>query len=136
MKLHLGVVDQNYTDHTESISTGEVADLLEEKYHVMEIFFDMHKKDIAGYLEDSIAGAIENTLGGAKVVNPFSSATGKIEKKFRDYIDSQEHGIQLKKHKAPKAGARKKRQYVKVKEVTSFIDSGLFRGSFKSWIEK
>ena len=135
MKLVLGVVDLPYTDHTQSETTGEVAEILEEKYHVMETFFDMHKKDIADAIGQSVAGALVNARAGQTMKRDiFLSAMDKTEKMFKRYIDSEQHGIKLKKHDAPKAGARKKRQYKKVSAVVAFVDSGLMRKSFKSWI--
>ena len=135
MKLHLGILDIPYGNKQEE-TTGFVAELLEEKYSVMQTFFDMHDKEIVKDIEDSIAGALENVFAGNKNPNLFAEATGNIEKRFRDYIDAEEHGIQLKKKEYPKAGARKKRQYKKVESTTAFIDSGLYRLNMKSWIEE
>lgn len=135
MKLNLGVVDIPYTDHPESGTTGDVAEILEEKYKVMEIFFDLYGKEIAQDLENDIAGAIENAFAGGQVKNLFGESMSKCERRFRAYIDKQEHRIKLKKMDAPKAGARKKQQYKKVKHTTPFIDSGLYRRSFKAWTE-
>ena len=133
MRLCLGVVDIPYADK-EGETTYEVAQLLEKKYAVMGTFFEMHGKDIAADLESGIAGAIENAFAGAASKDIFAGAMSKTEQRFKEYIDKEEHGIRLKKHDAPKAGGRKKRQYRKVKNTTAFIWSGLYRMSFRSWI--
>jgi len=135
MRLNLGVIDIPYRN-AEGTSTGDVAEILEDKYQVMQRFFDMYDKDIVKDIEDGIAGAIENAFAGQKNPNLFAGSMSKTEKRFRNYLDKEEHGIQLKKHKAPKAGARKKMQYKKVEHTTAFVSSGLFRLNFKAWIEE
>src|ERR1700722_17077612 len=68
----------------ENITTGDVATLLEKKYHPMEIFAEIHQADIAKDLEESLAGALENILVGAPVdMKPFDAATSSIEDRFR-----------------------------------------------------
>ena len=138
MKLHLGIIDLPYSDRPESETTVKVAELLEEKYGVMQKFYDIHGGDIAADIADGIAGALENIIAGKKNANLFAGAMSKTEKRFRGYIDNQEHGIHLKKMEPgqAKAGARKKRQYKRVKETTAFVDSGLYRKMFRSWIEE
>jgi len=133
MRLCLGVVDIPYADK-EGETTYEVAKLLEEKYAVMGTFFDIHGKDIAEDLESGIAGAIEDAFAGVASRNIFAGAMSKTEARFKEYIDKEEHGIRLKKHDAPKAGGRKKRQYRKVKNTNAFIWTGMYRMSFRSWI--
>lgn len=134
MKLLLGVTEISYAE--EGITTGDVATLLEEKYSVMEKFVDLHKDDIIHAMENSIAGAIENTLAGRESkADVFLGAYGKIEHQFHNYIDFQEHGIHLKKMDAPKAGPRKKRQYKKVDKTLAFVETGLYRQTFKAWVE-
>ena len=137
MKIVLGVVDVAYTDSKEAETTGDVAELLEEKYGVMQTFFDLHQSDIVKALENGIAGAIENTLAGKESkADVFLGAYGNIENQFHNYIDFQEHGIRLKKQDAPLAGPRKKRQYKKVEATLPFVATGLYRQMFKVWIEK
>ncbi|HET8686810.1 MAG TPA: hypothetical protein VFM18_09110 [Methanosarcina sp.] len=132
MRLNLGVQDTPYSNKPEE-TTGAIAEILEEKYNVMQIFFDLHEKDIAKDLEDGIAGALENAFAGGKV-NLFAEAMGKTEDRFRKYLDYQEHGISLKKMLAPKAGPRHKMQYKKVEKTTAFISTGLYRLNMKAWI--
>ena len=134
MKLNLGVMDVPYSHSAEGETTFEVAEILENKYSVMQIFLDMHMQDIATDLENGIAGAIDNAFMGNPSKDLFAGAMSRTEERFRQYIDTEEHGIRLKKQDAPKAGGRKKRQYKKVERVTPFIYSGLYRISFRSWI--
>ncbi|MFK2871852.1 hypothetical protein IR203_24655, partial [Salmonella enterica subsp. enterica serovar Weltevreden] len=43
--FHLGVIDIPYED--ENTTTGDVAEYLEEKYQIMQTFFDRYGNDIA-----------------------------------------------------------------------------------------
>ena len=74
-------------------STGDVAEILEAKYHIMEVFFeDVGADVIAGALEHSVAGAIENIAAGASAarLQPTAEAMGEIETAFRLFLGQQE----------------------------------------------
>lgn len=133
MLLNLGITDIPYAEGGKS--TGDVAEILEEKFHVMEIFSEKKGGEIAFLLADSLAGSIETVAMGGTVTDPFAGAMQKIEERFREFITLGEHGIHLKKMDAPKTGARFKRQYRKAKASTAFVDSGNYRRNFKSWVE-
>jgi len=141
--LHLGVMDQPY-DNSLGATTGSVAEILEEKYHVMEVFFESRIDDVTDALEKSIQGALDALDMGAPVENidPFGSATADIEAAFRHFLDSQEierlgipgvptqaalDGVshRFKKPKGKKGAKRAPRP--------SFIDTGLYEASMKAW---
>jgi len=135
MKLVLGVVDIPYADKGRQ-STGDVAEILEEKFEVMGIFAEQNEQKIAGFLEGGLAGALENIMAGApEGFDVFGSAMSNVEERFTEFINGEEHGIRTKAKQAPKAGARKKRQYVAVTNKITFVDSGLYRGNFKAWVK-
>jgi hypothetical protein len=134
MKLVLGVVEVPYAEGRED--TGEVAEILEGKFHVMQTFVDMKMDQIVGFIENGIVGALESQLLGAPAGHDtYGSAMSEVEELFHTYIDKEEHGIQTKAKLAPKAGARRKRQYRQVASKITFVDSGLYRNNFKAWIE-
>lgn len=63
--LHLGVLDVPHGGEKESLSTGDVAEILEEKYHIMEIFYEQHVEDvIVPALEENLQGQFERMLSG------------------------------------------------------------------------
>ena len=138
MKIQLGVIEQKYTDSKSGKTTYDVAKILEGKYHVMQIFFDMHGADIAKELEERVEGELTKLMAGHKSANFLNELDPltETEQKFREYIDNSEHGIQLKKLLKPQAGGRKKMQYRKVDKVTAFIWSGLYRQCFRAWITR
>lgn len=137
MILHLGV-DPEETPYADegSKTVGDVAEIIEDKFHVMQIFADMHEQDMADELSISYANAMDSIFSGRPMPKDFAaSATAKIGDMFETYINTQEHGIDLKKLRKPLAGSRKKRQYRKAKAATAFLDTGLYRGAFKAWTE-
>ena len=144
--LHLGVIDQPYD---EGATTGMVAEILEDKYHVMEVFFELRIDDVAAALERSIQGALDALAMDAPVENidPFGSATADIETAFRHFLDSKEiEGIGIPgvptqaaldgvshRFKNPRYKITKKGKKVKRAPRPSFIDTGLYEASMKAW---
>jgi hypothetical protein len=168
MILHLGVVDVPYTtstpQHVRRVAvrtrkgsparvisappaggqtTGDVAEILEDKYRVMGNFFDAHETDIAGALEETIGDAFENLLSG---INPGSNATaaamGQIETLFHTFISTQEMdgmGIPGVPTQAALNGVNHRLAHPTAKSNPSrpsFRDTGLFDANFKAWIEE
>ena len=115
MKLILGVVDIPYTDSGKVPSaaamararasqkapkgggsaqtTGDVATILEAKYHVMETFYERHEEEVAAAMEGALAGELENILAGSPPRNdPYGSATSAIEARFPGFPGSRRDG--------------------------------------------
>ena len=138
--VHFGVVDVAYTEKGKSTTTGDVAEILEDKYSVMQTFIDLHEKDIGNELADQLMGLLESARMGApvdmsKVMFP------KVDAMFRDYLDRGEWEKQKGNMptKVAQAGVshRKKRPYVKENPARpSFIDTGLYQSSFRTWLTK
>lgn len=139
MILNLGVIDLPYAGD-KTVTTVEVAKILEDKYGVMSIFADIHGDDIAKALEESIAGALDNVLMGQADPDPFAQAETEIEALFKfDFLESGEiEGI------APntptqaainRASLRFKKGAAK-NDRPSFIDTSTYENSFKAWIEE
>ena len=170
--LHLGVVDVPYTsgpvaarrivrrvgkrrDETlyeetydlpasGQATTGDVARWLEDKYHVMESFFETHNQDIADDLAESMKGALETLLMSPlhiETVNPFAAAAQQIENRFRKFLSEGEveHlGIPGVPTQAALEGrsARFKSGFTKGhKRRPSFIDTGLYEASERVWVD-
>lgn len=164
MKLVLGVVDIPYLERVEPSkqvnarlrkhrkakkvkflvsSTGEVAEILEAKYGVMQAFFNKHQNDIARSLEQSIANQLENVLvGGPIPSNPMVDATGQIETMFRHFISNREiegMGIVGVPTEAALKGVnhRFKHPYAKSNQRRpSFRDTGLYEAAFAAEIKQ
>lgn len=154
--LHLGVLDQPYRavgyaarmlkkngkpNVPRAITTGDVAQILEDKYGIMQRFADVHWNDtFAPALENSVQGALEALMMG-QVVDPWGSATQKIEARFRDFINSKE-AERVAIPGTPTMAAimgvnhRLKHPYSrKNPRRPSFRDTGLYVTSFRSWVD-
>lgn len=147
--LHLGVADVPYSDApqpdkssktaTPNETTGDVAERLEDKYHIMQIFYEQHKADIAKALEGSLAGALENLLmGGPSNVAAFGAATSQIETLFKKFLTDKEMdslGFPGIPTKASLLGISHRFKGKRGPPRPSFIDTGLYETSFKSWMD-
>jgi hypothetical protein len=150
--LHLGVIDIPYQaaptkrgkKSAATVTTGDVAEILESEYHVMQHFFELHQADIAKSLEESMEGALETLLMGGKVSTDLStvmaSASSEIDDMFKNMISNKEldglgyPGIPTQ---ASLMGVdhRKKNPYKRRPPRPSFKDTGLYLASFRSWFE-
>ena len=158
MDLVLGVVDQAYSDASSGVkTTGEVATILEDKYHVMMTFFETRKEQIDALLADAFSEQVQMMFGQSGYGgNAMVEATENINQLFREFLDANEmaHLVaslttsELDYYMGATGGAftgagsrgvshRKKKPYAKQNAARpAFIDTGLYRSSFRSWIEK
>lgn len=128
---------------TLSITTGEVAQYLEDEYHVMEVFFEVYREKIIESLTEAIMGDLDNVLNG-RPPNPdlFAPATAEIETWFKLFLSTREveqQGIAGTPTLAAKEGVnhRLAHPYSKSNERRpSFIDTGLYQSSVKVWVEQ
>ena len=151
--LHLGVVDLSYSDPVDKgvETTGDVATILEDKYHVMRIFFEEHEEKIGDVLAKAMAGQLQERMAGIDHPLNLGDATFRIESLFRDFLDSNEiqnilpERIQaadegrttrkkLGKEAKKMVGKRPKR--VDGTPRQAFIDSGLYQAAFRSWLTR
>jgi hypothetical protein len=135
VKIALGVVEIPYTEGGKS--TGDIAEILEGKFDVMGIFAEKHSENIADMVAQGFADSIDNIFAGApENFDIYAGAMAKIENQFIEYIDSEEHAIPTKAKAIGAAGARKKRQYRKTGNKITFVDSGMYRNSFRAWVKE
>jgi hypothetical protein len=151
--LHLGVIDLPYVDRGASKgkkgkktaatkTTGEVAEILEEKYGVLDTFAFARLPDIAKALEDSIAGQLETMMmGGHPSGNPLSGAESSITMMMKNFISMQEiehMGIEGVPTQAAMNGVnhRLKHPYAKGNpRRPSFIDTSLYWSTLTAWFD-
>lgn len=141
MKLHLGVVEVPYAGQGGQ-TTGDVAEILEDKYGVMATFFALRGNEIAGALEEGLKAQIENVVLGAPISPaPFRGACDDIEALFRGMLDARAFDgvIPGVPTEAALKGVdhRKKRPYLKANPARpSFRDTGLYQANFAVWVEE
>lgn len=141
MKLHLGVIDIPY-DHTDKgTTTGDVAEILEAKYHPMEIFYALHQQQIADDVAGGVEGVLETLMMTGKVQDlevALQGACSKIDERFKDFLSNKEMesiGVPGVPTKAALAGKTSRKKRKKGSPRPSFIDTGLYQASFKSWVD-
>jgi hypothetical protein len=161
--LHLGVIDVPYVDPAPvkapkarrgkanrprkrrakgsgAVTTGDVAEILEAKYAVMDTFVLLHEQEIADQFAEAISGALENLVVGAPPANnPFGPAEGWTEARFKRFLELQEMNglVQGVPTRAALEGVRHRFKSKKnpAGPRPSFIDTGLYESSFKAWVE-
>lgn len=122
-------------------STGDVAEILEGQYHIMEVFYHQHEDDITEALTNALEHAIENLEAGAPLnIDAFGSATSKIEDKFKAFISNREMeqlGYPGVPTEAAKRGVshRMARPYKRRAPRPSFLDTGTYMSAMKAWVE-
>jgi hypothetical protein len=153
--LSLGVIEQQYDDRPiapkakikpgkkakrkkgASVSTGDVAEWLEDKYHVMEIFAQVKSAEIEAAIEASLEKHMLTLLMGGEALgaNALVEAQGDIEKEFRYFIDSD--GMNGLYKGVPTQAALDGINHRLANPRTgnprpSFLDTGLYQASFRA----
>lgn len=157
MKLVLGTLDVAYANPGSkgAITTGEVAQLLEKRYHVMETFYESRKEKIAEWLAGSVANAIETIVSTGANVMPTLEAEQNIEAEFRAFLSANEMAMMVaglteseRNYFLGSTGGftgaamrgvshrKKKPNSKKNKARPAFIDTGLYQASFRAQIEE
>lgn len=160
--LHLGVNDVQYAPgpaaprravarvrkgklrtHTAAAAsrqtTGDVAEILEDKYHILESFVEEYREQIGDAVAHSLIGALESTHSGQTVENPFATAESEIVEGMKAFLDGQMmDGIPGVPTKAALAGVnpRLAHPYAKGNPARpSFIATGLMQQNYAAKIE-
>ncbi|HEX8711542.1 MAG TPA: hypothetical protein VF730_06690 [Terracidiphilus sp.] len=150
--LNLGVVDVGYTDDEGSVTTGDVASWLEERYHIMRTFVELNEGFIEKCLVDAASGAIESIAQGRPIsgLNAGlgtrldarqlfgSSVNERIEERFRDFLDSGEMNRYLPPSQQSQAAAQginhRKKNPNTGQGRQAFVDTGLYQAAFRAWM--
>ena len=137
--LHLGVTEMPYAHGDKS--TGDVAEILEDKYHIFEHFWQLHQEAIVGGMSTAIVGSFESVMmGSAPPSDPHAAAMTDIQKMFNVFLDQREMdslGYPGIPTAASLAGVnhRLKHPYRKANRARpSFVDTGLLENSMRAWV--
>jgi len=138
MKLHLGVRETPYLEDP-GVNTGDVAEWLEEKYHVMEIFAGSHIDEIADNMADNMAGIVEKIMSGGSAPEPqylFNEAMGKTIDRFHEFLTLEEMaGWPGVPTQAALDGVQSRFKKLRGPRRPSFVDTGLYFDTFLAWVE-
>lgn len=123
-------------------TTGDVAEILEAKYHVMESFFELHEQEIADDLAVSMKNSLEDALSGAPVQNyGLMDSEAFIQELFVKFIDSKEMdglGVPGVPTGAARRGVNHRLLHPFAKDNParpSFRDTTTYEGAMRAWIE-
>jgi len=116
-------------------TTGDVATMLEAKYHIMENFAHRYRPVIVKEVENVLAGQLKNRILGQPTNQPisFAQAGSVIEHHFRAFLDNREmDGMPGVPTAAAERGVshRFKHPYKKRAPRPSFIDTGTYQASY------
>ena len=145
--LELGVLEVGYTQRepggtNRTTTTYQVAEILESRYHVMATFYERRKEKIANLVADNVATAIQDLISGQRTSPTYRAEQG-IEAQFRQFLDANEMQLlaMLVGNIASVAALkgvshRKLHPYAKKNPARpAFVDTGLFRSSFRCRIK-
>lgn len=141
LHLNLGVLDVAYSDPQGggATTTGDVAEILEANYQVMQIFAIEREGKIGDWIAEALSDQIKDIAAGAPIPNnPFADAEQKIETSFRKFLSDEE---MAKIHpdvptQAALEGRTKRRKNQKGPRRVSFVDTGQYQASFRAWVEQ
>lgn len=120
-------------------TTATVAQALEDKYHLFQVFYDQHADDIANAAIHSLEGALENVYLGAPLGDPFSEMGDEVAAGFRQWLLQGEieslgiEGVPTKAALERRSGRFK--SGVGPAERPSFISTGTFELSMRAWVD-
>ena len=160
MILHFGVIDIPYIQGEKRLPTqkqlkkwrrtskgtsqgtwtGDVAEFLEAKYHVIEVFYEVHQDEIAEAVVSSLTGTLEALANGAPPqINAFGTAESKIKVLFSDFLTNKEMddlGYPGVPTKASLEGVSHRFKNRRGKPGRpSFVDTGLYENAFLAWVD-
>jgi hypothetical protein len=122
-------------------TTGDVAEILEAKYHVMQHFWDTCGSEVCDALTEDMMDAFADRASGRNIDTPdFTAATSKMHQMFNEFIDRR--GMDGMELGVPTMAARLGinhrflHPYAKANpERPSFKDTGTYAASMLAWIE-
>ncbi|AHE73407.1 hypothetical protein M942_22590 [Enterobacter ludwigii] len=135
MKLHLGVINIPYEN--ENTTTGDVAERLETKYHIMQTFFDRYGDEIAQLMSNDLAAGLENLMMGAPLpADPFAESMSQVHHLFSAFLYNKEmNGLTgIPTQRALDGISKRFKNGKGPKNRPSFIDTGMFENSMRAWV--
>lgn len=122
-----------------SVSTGDVAESLEKRYHIMREFYRMNEEFIHTEVVRSLEGAIVNLIISGILPEGqtgLDEAHEAIAERFRKFLDAEDmaaSGVSGVPTRAALEGINHRLKLMKGPRRPSFIDTGQYQAAFKSW---
>ena len=147
LTLHLGVYDVPYVEEESAtasrkriaaarkgkqkprgtkapgtVTTADVADILEAHYALFTVYFETHETQIAEWFAESMSNTIDSLIAGAPpTIDPYGEA--------------ETRGIPGVPTKAALQGVNHRLKRKRGERRPSFRDTGLMESAFVAWIE-
>lgn len=152
--LNFGVVDLPYANAPRgagekrtgaTVTTGDVAGFLEDRYHVMELFWEIKQDDIVGAIERSWQNSADAIAMGAPLnLDPSGAAMAEISTMFHTFISTKQldgivpgvptqASLEGVSHRFKKKKSKTKKKKNKGPRP-SFYDTGLYLDSFVAFM--
>jgi hypothetical protein len=124
-------------------TTYEVAQILEARYHIIEIFWELHGQEIADTITEDMRDFLDDRMSGSGRNKPtFIAAESEAKTLFNTFINSKEMdslGYPGVPTRASLRGVNHSFLHPYSKNNPprpSFRDTGLFRDSFVAWMSE
>jgi hypothetical protein len=137
---------QHRRGFSKTMTADRVARILEGKYNIVEVFQEIHKEDIHNIINEGIGDVAFSMLSEnrpftfSKMKNLMKSNTKQIELMFRQFLNFEEMNGMIPgvPTKAALKGVRHGRGRVTRRGIPrpSFVDTGIYRASFRCWATK
>ncbi len=141
VKVRKGKIIQSGTVPASGAQTiGDVAQILEDKYHVMETFYTLNQQEIADSLAQTMTDALDMLIDSGQAPSSIFPVEGQgdIQKEFNDFIDNKVmdnlvHGVPTG---AAQRGVNHRLKIKKGPARPSFKDTGAYEGAFRAWVDQ
>ena len=124
-----------------TVTTGDVAEILESRYGIMQFFWDTHGQEVADQIVDTLEGRIETMMMRGDIFDQGGDIDlSVVEEMFRTMLDNKE--LDGRVSGVPTAAAqagvshRMMRPNLHRSARPSFIDTGLYQASFRAVLEE
>lgn len=161
LTLHLGVLDVPYATPPKKVArarkgrqrlrgsadgqttTYAVARILEDKYGIMDKFFEAHRAEVEQAIASGYEAAVESVMLGAdpETLDPTGEAMSRVQELFHQFLEGEEMAglAQGVPTAAALRGVSHRRAHPYSKDNPrrpSFIDTGVFESSFRAWVSR
>jgi hypothetical protein len=162
IKLHMGFINTPYTKETmarpmtsakaeskrkrrrgfsRTMTADKVGNILENKYNIVDTFSAVYEQEIAQVMKQGFAEVAADMLAKGKgytrsnmksLMKPY---TDQVEAMFRGFLSREEMNgmVDGVPTKAALGGIRRGRRRVQMRP--SFINTGIYRASFRCWAD-
>jgi hypothetical protein len=123
---------------TKTMTAEAVANILEEKYNILETFSELNQEEIMQPINEAFNNAAVELLSerrkftSERMAKYMKPKTDRIEKLFRQFLDMEEMSGRSGIPTQAALSGKGRRSH---KPGKSFIDTGIYRAAFTAWVD-